>query len=351
MKCSLIRHPESRKPFLHQLGVMIARVVEKDMDERQHRIERRDRFQEPDRRDGVDGYDLDHPGLAGREIDRAVNIDPLAPARLFDRELLLARRPAAGRPRRMGRMHRVREQHGFVVGQGIQEIIVALDECLLLFFVEFARDDVRLVILQPQTMQKRNQSRTAFVNEAEFLFDKGADLARRARQASRRQRPSMRLRCSALKKLALPPTSKLVRPSIPRCSNSLNQPRIVSSFNNRTHRRLSSTAPPVVQKAPRHLRVASRAMRTDPSRANAISLLRILFAEKAGLESCEHRNPPNRKIQGFSTETSMSRSILEEVLLSPALEHAVGDLDVAQVPSTGDHLRLMAAVAQARHLP
>ena len=33
--------PGSRKPFLHQLGVMIARVVEKDMDERQHRIERR----------------------------------------------------------------------------------------------------------------------------------------------------------------------------------------------------------------------------------------------------------------------------------------------------------------------
>ena len=29
----------------------------------------------------------------------------------------------------MGRMHRVREQHGFVVGQGIQEIIVALNEC------------------------------------------------------------------------------------------------------------------------------------------------------------------------------------------------------------------------------
>ena len=74
---------------------MIARVVEKN-DERQHQIERGDRFQEPDRRDGVDGYDLDHPGLAGREIDRAVNIDPLAPARLFDRELLFvgAQQPA-----------------------------------------------------------------------------------------------------------------------------------------------------------------------------------------------------------------------------------------------------------------
>src|ERR1700730_15301388 len=36
---------------------------------------------------------------------------------------------------------------------------------------------------------------------------------------------------------------------------------------------------------------------------------------------------------------------------SPALEHAVGDLDIAQVPPTRDHLRLMAVVAQARDLP
>src|SRR5215813_12663425 len=43
--------------------------------------------------------------------------------------------------------------------------------------------------------------------------------------------------------------------------------------------------------------------------------------------------------------------VLEEVLLSPALEHAVGDFDVAQIPSAGDHCRLMAVVAQARYLP
>jgi hypothetical protein len=110
--------PRSSKPFLHQSGVVIASVVKKDMDERQQRIERLDRLQEPDRRDGVDS--LDHPSLSGREVDRAVNIDPIAPARLFDRELLLFRRPAAGRPRSMGRMYRVREQHGLVVAQGIQ---------------------------------------------------------------------------------------------------------------------------------------------------------------------------------------------------------------------------------------
>src|ERR1700730_6767699 len=58
--------------------------------------------------------------VAGLQIDRAVNVDALTPARLFNRELLLARRPAAGGPRGMGWMHRVREHHRFVVRQGIQ---------------------------------------------------------------------------------------------------------------------------------------------------------------------------------------------------------------------------------------
>ena len=114
------------KPVLHELGVMIARVVKENMDERQHRIEGLDRFQKPDRRDGVDGLDLDHPGSTRFQVDCAVNIDALTSARLLDRELFLLGRPAADRPRRMGRMHGVREQHGFVVAQGIQEAIIAL---------------------------------------------------------------------------------------------------------------------------------------------------------------------------------------------------------------------------------
>ena len=61
-------------------------------------------------------------------IDRAVNVDALTPARLLYRELLFARRPAAHRPRRMGRMHSVRKQHGLVVAQGIQQLFVALNE-------------------------------------------------------------------------------------------------------------------------------------------------------------------------------------------------------------------------------
>jgi hypothetical protein len=216
--------PGPREPLLQELGVMIARVVEKDMDERQHRIERFDLSQELDRRGGVDGFDLDHLGLPGFEVDRAVNIDPLTSARLFDRELLLFWRPTAGRPRRMGRMHSVCEQHGLVIAQGIPELFIALNESLLLLFVELARNDIRLVIFEPQAMQQRDQSRTAFVNEAEFLLDPGADV--------RVERGSVALTktfnassCAALKKLALPPMSNLVRPSIPCCSKSLNQPR------------------------------------------------------------------------------------------------------------------------------
>ena len=80
--------PGPRQPFPHELGMMIARVVEKDTDEREHGRERLDRLQETDGRDGIDGFDLDHPGLAGLQIDRAVNVDALTPARLLDRELL-----------------------------------------------------------------------------------------------------------------------------------------------------------------------------------------------------------------------------------------------------------------------
>jgi hypothetical protein len=49
-------------------------------------------------------------------------------------------------------------------------------------------------------------------------------------------------------------------------------------------------------------------------------------------------------------EEELLAHVLEIVLLPPALEHAVGDLDVAQVPATGDDLRLVPGGAQARDL-
>ena len=57
----------------------------------------------------------------------------------------------------MGRMHGVSKQHGLVVAQGIQQLLVALNESFLLFLVELARDDIGFVILELQAMQQRDQ--------------------------------------------------------------------------------------------------------------------------------------------------------------------------------------------------
>jgi hypothetical protein len=74
---------------------------------------------------------VDHPGLAALEIDRAVNIDALAPARLFDRKFVLLGRPAADRPLRMGRMDPISEQYDLVIVQRIQNLVVVLDDEML----------------------------------------------------------------------------------------------------------------------------------------------------------------------------------------------------------------------------
>ncbi len=132
-----------------------------------------------------EGFDLDHAGLPGFEINRAVNVDALASARLLDREFLLARRPAADRPRGMRWMRGVHEQHGLVGAQGIQQFFVKRDERLLLCFVELARGDLLRVVFEPKAIRKRDQSRAALVNDAELRLDKGADRSRRARQTRR----------------------------------------------------------------------------------------------------------------------------------------------------------------------
>ena len=62
------------QPFLHEYSMVIARVVEKDMDVRHRRILRFDRLQQPDCSCGIDGFHVDHGGFASLQINRAMNI-------------------------------------------------------------------------------------------------------------------------------------------------------------------------------------------------------------------------------------------------------------------------------------
>ena len=189
-----LRDPVLRDPVLRDPGVVIARGVEKNMDQRRQWIERLDRFQQLDRQESAGGLGLDHPGLSGFEIDGAVNVYALPPAGLFDRKLFSARRPAACGSRRMGRMHGAGEHHRLVTGQGIHEVFITRDESLLLFFVELARGNVRLVIFKTQPVQQCDQPRAAFGNGAGLLLDESAGLTKTFNALSCAARKSPRCR-------------------------------------------------------------------------------------------------------------------------------------------------------------
>src|SRR5208283_79647 len=122
------------------------------------------------------------------------------PAGRLDRQILLGRRPAADRARRVRRMDGVHEPHSLVGAERNQKLLVALDEGLLPFRVELASDRLGLHGFEPKPMQHRDQPRAALINGAEFLLDIRADLARRTRARSRRSSTSTSL-------LGLPPSA------------------------------------------------------------------------------------------------------------------------------------------------
>jgi transposase len=65
-----------------------------------------------------------------------------------------------------------RQMGAFIVrAKRVPQLLISFDECLLFFRIEFADDDFRLVVFQAQPVQKRDQSRTAFVNDTEFPLD------------------------------------------------------------------------------------------------------------------------------------------------------------------------------------
>ena len=128
----------------------------------------------------------------------------------------------AQQPARAGWMRGVRDHHGRVGGQGIEQFFASGDEGFRLCFVEPAGNDFRLVIFETQTMQQRNQSRVAFIDAAKFL---------RAKCAGRRVvrgnvAPTQAFGCPDGKCCLCWPN--LASPSIPSSSYRRRQPRVVS---------------------------------------------------------------------------------------------------------------------------
>jgi hypothetical protein len=196
----------------------------------------------------------------------------------------------------MGWMHRVREHHGFIVRQGIQEIIVDLDERLLLLFVELARDDVRLVILEPQTMQERDQSRAAFINEPKFLLDPGAGLACRTRQ--RRAYPRFQIVFLLDGQIAGAPAhieaGQALDPALfeklaPAADRVVVEQKRMGDF---------LAVPPVVQKH-QGIRAARHATGSRTIARQRDQLAAIFFAQKAALNHALTRIRPSGKRKKF----------------------------------------------------
>ena len=111
-----------------------------------------------------------------------MNVQALPPAGLRHGDRDIFRCPAAHRPHRMRRMHRIAEQHRFIVGQMVQQILIRLDKGRLPGRIEPARHRFRFAVVHARPMQQGDQARAALIGDAAFLLDPGANLARRARQ-------------------------------------------------------------------------------------------------------------------------------------------------------------------------
>ena len=112
-----------------------------------------------DRAHGIDRRHVDHARCAGFQVDGAVNVQPLPAAGLFNRDFGVLRRPTAGRPRLVRRMHGIGEQHGFIIAESVEQIFVSRDESLLLRRIKLARQHPGLAIFQVQPRQQLDQGR------------------------------------------------------------------------------------------------------------------------------------------------------------------------------------------------
>ncbi len=84
MKCSLILRPGWPQPLTHQNRVVVGGVVKKDVDPFLSRIGGFDGDQQCDQAHRVNLRGLQHLRLPGLQIDRAMDVQALAPGGLLD---------------------------------------------------------------------------------------------------------------------------------------------------------------------------------------------------------------------------------------------------------------------------
>ena len=118
-----LAHRHRKPPLFDDVSMMIASVVDKDVDET-------------------------HRGM------RAFNVQPLAAGRLLHRDGDVLARPAASRPDRMSRMDHIDESDRLIGAHRVEQVLVFVDEGLLSGVVEAARHGLRLAIVEAQAMQQ-----------------------------------------------------------------------------------------------------------------------------------------------------------------------------------------------------
>src|SRR5271154_681926 len=146
-------------------------------------------------------------------------------------------------------------------------------------------------------MQQRNQSRTAFVNEAKFLFDPGTDLARRARQRradvsfqSVFLRGTQKTGAAAHVEAGQPLDPALLKQFVPATDRVVVQQKRCRDF---------LTAPPVVQQH-QSVRPPRQARRRQAVARQRDQMLTILRAEKAAANHAPSESTDPQKARKLS---------------------------------------------------
>jgi hypothetical protein len=123
----------------------------------------------------------DDAGLSGLQVDRAVQVQPLAPGRHIDRATLAAWQPPSSGFGLVGRMDGVDVDNRLVRIERVAQILVRVDEPLLDRRVDLARHWFRLLPVEADAVHQLDQSGFA-IFDAESAADELPDLDGRRRQ-------------------------------------------------------------------------------------------------------------------------------------------------------------------------